>query len=118
MEEEEDMSEYIDSLDWSVGQSEEELRKGYETFKDNKYNKELAIIAHSYGLQITSLKEFVDDIISRMIFDAEKLTDLLEPLDLGWRERSRVENELMTALVPQLKKLAEANEISGLAAYE
>lgn len=118
MDEEEDMSEYIDSLDWSVGQSEEELRKGYETFKDNKYNKELATIAHSYGLQTTSLKDFVDDIISRMIFDGEKLTDLLEPLDLGWRERSRIENELMTALVPQLKKLAGVNEISGLAAYE
>lgn len=118
MDEEEDMSEYIDSLDWSVGQSEEELRKGYETFKDNKYNRELATIAHNYGLQTRSLKDFVDDIISRMIFDGEKLTDLLEPLDLGWRERSRVENELMEALVPQLKKLAGANEISGLAAYE
>lgn len=118
MDEEEDMSEYIDSLDWSVGQSEEELRKGYETFKDNKYNKELATIAHSYGLQTTNLKDFVADIISRMIFDGEKLTDLLAPLDLGWRERSRVESELMAALVPQLKKLAGVNEISGLAAYE
>jgi type I restriction enzyme R subunit len=53
-----------------------------------------------------------------MIFDGEKLTDLLEPLELGWKQRSTAETALMNDLVPQLKKLAQGREISGLAAYE
>ena len=53
-----------------------------------------------------------------MIFDGEKLTDLMEPLELGWKQRSKAEIALMQDLAPQLKKLAEGQEISGLAAYE
>jgi len=34
----------------------ETLRKGYDTFKDYKYNKELADIAHKNGLQTAVLK--------------------------------------------------------------
>lgn len=63
-------------------------------------------------------KTFVEKIMSRMIFDGEKLTDLLEPLELSWKERRTKELALMEDLVPQLKKLAEGREISGLAAYE
>ncbi len=118
MDEEEDLSEYIDSLDWNKGQTEAELRKGVEKFKDDKYNKELAAIAQQNGLQTADLKNFVEQILSRMIFDGEKLTDLLEPLELSWKERRVKELALMTDLVPQLKKLAQGREISGLAAYE
>lgn len=118
MEEEEDLSEYIDSLDWNKGQTEAELRKGFEKFKDDKYNAELAKIANDHGLQIAELKDFVENILSRMIFDGEKLTDLLEPLELSWKERRVKELALMADLVPQLKKLAQGREISGLAAYE
>ena len=53
-----------------------------------------------------------------MIFDGEKLTDLLEPLDLSWKERRLKELALMEDLVPLLKKLAKGKEISGLKAYE
>jgi type I restriction enzyme R subunit len=42
----------------------------------------------------------------------------MEPLELGWKQRSKAETALMAALVPQLKKLAQGREISGLAAYE
>ncbi|MBK9631893.1 MAG: type I restriction endonuclease subunit R [Saprospiraceae bacterium] len=118
MDEQEDFTEYINSLDWNKGQKEAELRKGYEKFKDDKYNKELADIAHKHGLQTADLKSFVENILSRMIFDGEKLTDLLEPLELSWKERRVKELALMTDLVPQLKKLAQGREISGLAAYE
>jgi|SRR5690554_2951930 transcriptional regulator with XRE-family HTH domain len=44
--------------------------------------------------------------------------DLLEPLELSWKERRTKELALMEDLVPQLKKLAQGREISGLAAYE
>ena len=115
---EEDLAEYIDSLDWNKGQSEEELHKGFEIFKDNKYNAALAKMATDHGLKTADLKNFVENIMSRMIFDGEKLTDLLEPLELSWKERRLKELALMADLVPQLKKLAQGREISGLAAYE
>ncbi|HRG21844.1 MAG TPA: type I restriction endonuclease subunit R [Saprospiraceae bacterium] len=118
MDEEEDLSEYIDSLDWNKGQTEAELRKGFEKFKDDKYNAELAAIAQHHGLPTADLKAFVENIMSRMIFDGEKLTDLLEPLELSWKERRVKELALMADLVPQFKKLAQGREISGLAAYE
>lgn len=118
MDEEEDLTEYINSLDWESGQDVDTLRKGYVTFKDDKYNKELAAIAHKHGLQMADLKAFVEMVMSRMIFDGEKLTDLLEPLDLSWKERRVKELALMADLVPQFKKLAQGLEISGLAAYE
>src|SRR5690554_1764029 len=118
MDEEEDLTEYINSLDWESGQDVETLRKGYDTFKDNKYNKELAAIAHKHGLETDKLKAFVEKIMDRMIFDGEKLTDLLQLLDLNWKERRVKELALMEDLVPQLIKLAQGREISGLAAYE
>ena len=118
MDELSDLTEYINSLDWNSGQDVETLLKGYDTFKDNKYNKELAAIAHKHLLQTTDLKNFVEKILSWMIFDGEELTDLLEPFDLSWKERRKKELALMADLVPQVKKLAQGREISGLAAYE
>ncbi len=118
MDEEEDLTEYINSLDWNSGQDVDNLRKGYDKFKDDKYNKELAEIANKNGLETKDLKVFVEQIINRMIFDGEKLTDLFEPLELGWRERKEKELALMVDLIPLLKKLAQGREISGLAAYE
>ena len=78
----------------------------------------MATIAHQHGLQTADLKAFVDAIMSRMIFDGEELTDLLQPLQLSWKERRVKELALMEDLVPQLKKIAQGREISGLAAYE
>ncbi|WP_262483564.1 type I restriction endonuclease subunit R, EcoR124 family [Chryseobacterium sp. P1-3] len=65
-----------------------------------------------------TLKKFIDQVIGRMIFDGEKLTDLLESLELSWKERRTKELSLMEDLVPHLKKQAQGREISGLAAYE
>ena len=118
MDEQEDLTEYINGLDWNSGQDVNTLRNGYETFKVEKNEKELTAIAHKHGLQTADLKTFVTNIMSRMIFDGEKLTDLLEPLELSWKERRLKELALMEDLVPQLKKIAQGREISGLAAYE
>lgn len=114
----EDLAEFIEQVDWSIGQTVEELKLNLVQFKDNKYNKEIAAIANKHGLQTADLKKFIEKIMSRMIFDGEKLTDLLAPLDLSWKERRTKELALMEDLVPQLKKLAQGREISGLAAYE
>jgi type I restriction enzyme R subunit len=118
MAEEEDLTEYINQVDWTQSQTADELKQNLEIFKVQKYNQELTAIAQAHGLQTTHLKAFVEQIMNRMIFDGEKLTDLMEPLELGWKQRSKAETALMTALVPQLKKLAQGREISGLAAYE
>jgi type I restriction enzyme R subunit len=53
-----------------------------------------------------------------MILDADSLTELVEPLNLGWKARSQKEKEIMQALIPLLKKRAKGNDISGLKAYE
>ena len=53
---EEEETAYINSLDWNSGQSVEALRSGYEKFKDEKYNKELAAIAHKHR---NWLKKFI-----------------------------------------------------------
>ena len=114
----EDIIAYIDSLDGVNGRTEQEIKEGYEVFKTEKYAKELMAIAEKHGLSVASLQAFVDDIVDRKIFDGEKLNDLLEPLDLGWRDRTRKETELMNDLVPLLKRLVPGQEISGLKAYE
>jgi type I restriction enzyme R subunit len=114
----EDIIAYIDSLDGVNGRTEEEIKNGYEVFKTEKYAKELMAIAEKHGLSVASLQAFVNDIVDRKIFDGEKLNDLLEPLDLGWRDRTRKETELMNDLVPLLKRLVSGQEISGLKAYE
>jgi type I restriction enzyme R subunit len=118
MDEQEDLAEYINGLDWNSGQDVDTLRKGYENFVTEKNEKELIAIAQKHGLKAADLKAFAEKIMSRMIFDGEKLTDLLEPLELSWKERRIKELALMEDLVPQLKKLAQGRDISGLAAYE
>ena len=64
------------------------------------------------------MREFVEQIMERMIFDGEKLSDLLAPLELGWKARIKAELALMDDLIPLLKRLAAGREISGLSAYE
>ena len=40
MDEQEDLTEYINGLDWNSGHEVDNLRKGYDKFKDEKYNKD------------------------------------------------------------------------------
>jgi len=56
MDELEDLTDYINNLDWNSGQDVNALRRGYNIFKDDKNNKELAAIAHKYGLQTAEHK--------------------------------------------------------------
>ncbi len=118
MDEEEDLSDFIDQVDWTVGQSVDDLKSSFDTFKVEKYNKELAAIAHNNGLETAALRDFVQQVMGRMIFDGERLTDLMAPLGLGWKDRSQAEMKLMQELRPLLLRLAEGREISGLTAYE
>lgn len=118
IDERDDIREYIDSLDEVNGKTEQEIKEGYEAFKVEKYAKQLASIADKHGITADSLRKFVEQIMERMIFDGEKLSDLLAPLELGWKARTKAELTLMDDLVPLLKRLAAGREISGLSAYE
>jgi len=118
MDERDDLEEYINTLEAGQGLSEKEIREGYEVFKADKTANALADTAKKHGLETAALQSFVDSIMSRMIFDGEKLSDLMAPMGLGWKARSQKELALMDDLVPQLKKMAQGREISGLAAYE
>jgi type I restriction enzyme R subunit len=118
MDEQEDMEVYIKSLQTGIALNEKQIREGYQNFKAEKQEVELSTIAHKHGLGTAILKEFVDSIVSRMIFDGEQLTDLLAPLELSWKERRVKELALMSDLMPLLKKQAQGREISGLNAYD
>ena len=120
IDEREDIMAYIDSLDAKGvnGKTEKEIRDGYELFKTEKFANELMDIADKHHLDIASMKTFVDDIVERKIFDGERLNDLLAPLDLGWRDRTRKETEVMNDLIPLLKRMVSGQKISGLSAYE
>lgn len=118
LDEREDIIEYIDSLQVGVALDEKQIKEGYQKFRERKSNQEINVIAEKHGIAIQSLQVFIQEIIDRMIFDGEKLGDLLAPLDLSWRERTQRELDLMDDLIPLLKKLADGREIVGLNAYE
>ena len=90
------------------------LRKG----KKNKIKNAILALAEEFNLVPEALQAFVDETVKRNIFDAEKLTELFAPLELGWRERAKKEIALMDNLTPLLYKLNNGKEISGLGAYE
>ena len=118
LDEREEITEYVRSLTEGEGLDEAAIRAGYEQFKAEKQAREIEVLAKAYGLRTESLAAFVDTILQRMIFDGELLTDLMEPLDLRWRERRERELALMAELVPLLNKRAQGRDISGLNAYE
>ncbi|WP_427501811.1 type I restriction endonuclease subunit R, EcoR124 family (plasmid) [Methylomonas sp. MED-D] len=79
---------YIINLPAGQSLNESAIRDCYQTFITSKAASDLAAIADKHGL-----KAFVATIMIRMIFDGEKLSNLLAPLTQG-------------------------REISGLAVYE
>ena len=118
MNERDEIAEYIGTLKAGEGLSETAIRDGYTRFKAERNAKELADIATKHSLSVDSLQTFVDGILDRMIFDGEQLSDLMAPLDLGWKARTQAELALMADLHPLLTKRAGGRDISGLSAYE
>lgn len=118
IDERDDIIAYIDSLEGVNGKTEQEIKAGYEVFKTEKFAKELIVIADNHNLSVASLQSFVHTIVDRKIFDGEKLCELVAPLELGWKERTKKETAIMTDLIPLLKRMAEGQKISGLSAYE
>ncbi len=118
IDERDDIVAYIDSLDGVNGKTEQEIKDGYEVFKSEKFANELIAIAETHKLSVASLQSFVHTIVDRKIFDGEKLSELVAPLEMGWKDRTKKETAIMTDLIPLLKRMAEGQKISGLSAYE
>ncbi|WP_394755660.1 type I restriction endonuclease subunit R [Rhodoferax sp.] len=118
MNERDDIAAYISKLKAGEGLSEKAIHDGYTRFKAEKVAQELATIARKHGLATAALQSFVDGILERMIFDGEQLSDLMAPLELGWKARTQAELALMADLLPLLIKRAQGRDISGLSAYE
>jgi type I restriction enzyme R subunit len=118
LDERDEIAAYVDSLQAGRGLSVEQVREGYARFKAERQAAQLAALATTHGITPASLDELVEEVLVRMIFDGEKLTDLFAPLDLGWKERHQKELELMRGLVPLLKQRAGGRPISGLSAWE
>jgi len=57
------------SLEVGKALDEENIKKGYEAFREAKNSKELSSIAQKNALELESLKSFVDAILDRYIFD-------------------------------------------------
>ena len=114
----EEITEYVGSLKQGEGLDENAIRAGYEQFKSERQAREIADLARDHGLTNESLSTFVDNTLQRMILDGDRLTELMEPISSGWRERCERERALMDDLVPVLNKRAEGRDISGLNAYE
>ncbi len=118
MNERDDIAAYINTLKVGEGLSEAAIREGYIRFKKERDSAELAAIATRHGLAAPALQAFVDHTLQRLILDGERLSDLMAPLDLGWKARAQAETALMAELLPLLNKRAQGREISGLSAYE
>ena len=94
---------------WQVSLGRHHASRLPTRFKAEKDAAELATAA---------LQVVVDGTLDRMIFDGEQLSDLMAPLDLGWKARTQAELALMADLHPVLTKRAQGRDISGLSAYE
>ena len=118
MNERETIAAYISTLKAGEGLSEIAIRDGYTCFKADKDAAELVTIAAKHGLAAAALHTFVDGILACMIFDGEQLSDLMAPLNLGWKARTQAELALMADVHPLLTKRAQGRDITGLSAYE
>ena len=117
MDERDDIAAYIGTLKAGEGLSEQAIREGYLRFKKEKDGAELVGMASRHGLAADALQAFVDGTLQRLILDSDALSDLMAPLDLGWKARAQAETALMAELMPLLNKRAQGGEISGLSAY-
>jgi type I restriction enzyme R subunit len=118
LEDREEITAYINTLEAGKALDEKAIREGFERFKAKKQKQQIITIAQAHGLEPKALQGFIDNTLGRMIFDGEQLSELLAPQNLGWKARTQKEQALMQDLIPLFHKLAQGREISGLEAYE
>lgn len=118
LDEREELIAFVNSLPLNEGITEEQLKRLFTEFANQKTTLALEQLANTHQLQPQALQTFVNNTLSRMVFDGDQLSELFAPLELGWKERGKREMALMKELKPLLEKLAKGRDIAGLAAYE
>jgi len=113
-----EISDYVRGLKAGAGLDEGAIRADYEAFKQDNAARALAAVADTHGLSAARLQAFVENVLARRILDGEALTELLAPLELGWKVRAKKEESLVRDLIPLLRKRAGWREIAGLEAWE
>ena len=113
-----ELADYIRSLPVGRALNEQQIRDGYDSFKEEKKAEILSDLAGRHGLEPQALRDFIDEVVRRRVFDGDRLSELFAPQNLGWKTRIQKESALMKELAPFLKKLVQGREISGLEAYE
>ncbi len=118
MDEHEDIKAYIATLKAGVPLDEKAIREGYAKFKQEANTAVIANMAKKHGLAEDDLQKLVDTTLRLLRFDGDALATLMQPLNLGWKERSKKEVAIMEDLAPFLRKQAKEQDISGLSSYE
>ncbi|MDE2127911.1 MAG: type I restriction endonuclease subunit R [Armatimonadetes bacterium] len=112
------ITEYVRSLEVGKPLQKRQVCDGYVAFKTERDAQEVAELAARQGLNAEEVQRLVDEVLQRRIFNGDRLTTLLEPLGLGWRQRVEKELALMNELEPLLRRRAGEREIAGLKVYE
>lgn len=109
------VSAYIDSLPFGVAMSDDEVKAGYQAFKEQMINETFNVMAESYGIDVEQFLEFVTETTRFARIDEDKLNELFA--EMGWKARKAAKESLMKELAPQLKRLVGGRKIEGLSAY-
>ncbi len=109
---------YVDTLEIGSNLSIEEVKKGYEEFKNNLLKTQIAQIALKYELNSKALEDFIDKILEFMIFNPFTLNELFASQNLGWKTRRGKEKALMKELIPILHLKNNGHDIAGIEPYE
>ncbi len=98
------------------GMSELEIRKRYKEFKDKRFNQQIVALAQEFGIETSSLEDFVKETIKLRRIDEDTLRELLSHID-GWKQRKVAKEGLLVRLAPLFALLSGGNTIEGLNAY-
>ena len=104
IDEREAISAYIRGLPLNAPLKEKDIRAGYERFKTERDAQELNSLTEKHHLGLEDVQLFVEEVLRRRVFDGDKLSDLMAPLGLGWKDRTEKELALMNDLAPYLRR--------------
>lgn len=95
---------------------ENEIRRLYDEFKENRIKGQIAEIAQKYSLDAIALENFVQETTRLLRIDENTFADLLSHID-NWKQRKAAKEGLIASLNPLFTLLSNGSTIEGLNAY-
>ena len=105
-----------EELKQGSGMSEKEIRAKYKEFKNKRFNEQIAALAKEYGIEPSTLENFVNETVKLRRIDEDVLRELLSHID-SWKSRKAAKEGLLVSLAPLFNLLTGGNTIEGLSAY-